>query len=671
MNYLKIQIELFHHVSSNSVIMKKIIGIFVVSLFVIKATAQEKTIKKGTKEYDNYAYFEAKDIYEKVANKGHKSIDLFQKLGDSYYFNGDLKTANKWYNELFAMEGEKDSEYYFRYGQTLKAVGEQKKSDEYFKKFAKLNGNDMRSKQIMSKDDYLEVIKSNSGRHNIENAGINSKYSDYGSSFYLNKLVFASARDTGGVVNRNHSWTNQAFTTLYASELNNDGTLSAPSVFAKEITTKVNESTPVFTADGKTVYFTRNNYIKGKKGTDSKKTTLLKIYRATNVNGKWTNVESLPFNSDEYSVAHPALTPDEKYLYFASNMPGSLGASDLFRAKINSDGTFGTPENLGTNINTEARETFPFISSNYELYFASDGHLGLGGLDVFASKIVSDKEVSEPINIGSPINGPMDDFAYIYDSKSKMGFFTSNRDGGNGYDDIYKFKENIQIEIIQKQELTGVIYDEDTMQILPPGTVVTLFDDKMNPIGSYTIQEQGKYEFKDLKPNTNYVVRAETPEHETIEKNIVTGKAGGKTVQDFVTRKKVKKVTVGDDLAKAFKIEIIYFDLDKSNIRPDAAVDLAKILEVMKQNPTMKVDVRSHTDCRQTEAYNMALSDRRAKSTIAWLVKNGIAADRLTGKGYGESQLTNDCPCEPTNVSTCTEEQHQKNRRSEFIIIAM
>jgi outer membrane protein OmpA-like peptidoglycan-associated protein/tetratricopeptide (TPR) repeat protein len=644
--------------------MKKILYTTLLTFLGLSSVnSQEKTIKKGNKEYNNYAY-------EKVANKGHKSVDLFQKLGDSYYFNADLPSANKWYTELFSLNETVEPEYYYRYSQTLKAVKDYKKSDEYLLKFGKMQPNDTRASKLSNTKDYLDQIKRNSGRQTIENAGINSKVMDYGSAFYKDQLVFTSARDTGGARNNIQAWTKQAYTTLYSAQVNNDGSLSTPTKFSKEITTKVNEATPVFTKDGQTMYFTRNNYNNGRKGKNEKGTVLLKIYRATNKNGVWGNVTELPFNSDAYQVAHPALSVDEKYLYFVSDMPGTKGVSDLFKVEIKTDGGFGTPENLGSSINTEARETFPFIASDGVLYFASDGHLGLGGLDVFATKPNADGSINAPVNIGSPVNSSMDDFGYIFNPQNKSGYFTSNREGGLGYDDIYKFKENIKLELETNEAVTGIIMDEETNEIIP-NTPVTIYNDKMEEVAVVMSDASGRYNYKKLQPLKTYTIRAKGVDGELAERVVTTGNKGKEVVADILTKKKVKKVQVGDDLAKTFKIEIIYFDLDKSFIRKDAAIDLAKIVEVMKQNPTMKIDVRSHTDCRQTVDYNAKLSDRRAKSTIAWMIEQGIKADRLTGKGYGESQLVNDCGCEPTNESTCTEEQHQKNRRSEFIIISM
>ncbi len=405
---------------------------------------------------------------------------------------------------------------------------------------------------------------------------------------------------------------------------------------------------------------------------DSKKTILLKLYKATLKDGKWSDEVELPFNSNEHSVAHPALSPDDKYLYFASDMPGTLGSSDIFKVEINGD-SYGTPENLGAGINTESRDTFPFISDDNELYFASDGHLGLGGLDIFASKMEEDGSYETVHNIGAPVNGKSDDFAFLIDKESKVGFFTSNRDGGQGYDDIYKFKEKIPLTEITdcKQTLSGVAIDGQT-ELVVPNAQVTLLDENMKEIEQKFADEEGKYSF-DVECDKQYTVRVTGKDgYSTNEKTTRTGKTRGDTFVEVPIVKEKVEVKVDENiLKKAFGIDIIYFDLDKSNIRPDAAAQLALLVEVMNDYPAMKIDVRSHTDCRQTMDYNQKLSDRRAKSTIAWLVKKGINKNRLTGRGYGESQLVNDCGCEPTNESPCSEEEHQKNRRSEFIILEM
>lgn len=620
--------------------------------------AQKATIKRADKKYDSYAYIDVIQTYEKVALKGYKSEDMFKKLGNSYYFNANYESASKWYGELFAMNPNVESEYYFRYAQSLKSTGELKKSNQLMAEFYTKSQNDSRGKLYNKTSNYLDEIKANSGRYNIEDARINSKYSDYGTFVYDNKIYFASARDTGNFSQRKHTWTGEYFTNLYFS--------SVDSVKVKKIknglNSKFHEATPVFTKDGKTVYFTRNNYVNGKKGKSDKKINFIKLYQATLQNNKWTNITALPFASDNYSTAHPALSPDERTLYFASDMPGTLGQSDLYKVSINDNGEFGTPENLGKTINTEGKETFPFVTDENEIYFASDGHPGLGGLDVFAGKLNKDGTISDIQNLGNDINSPQDDFAYVIDPVSRIGYFSSNKEGGQGSDDIYKFVENKALRCVQ--QLSGQITDAVTGAILPESKV-TLYENRTEKNTTIT-DSNGAYKFE-VDCGKTYNVRAEKVEYATQEISITIGKLSGKTSLPIALHPATCKVTVGDDLGKCFGIKMIYFDLDKSNIGPQAALDLEKILQVLNNNPTMKLDIRSYTDSRQTHQYNQALSDRRAKSTVSWLIKNGVNANRLTAKGYGETALLNGC----SDGVDCTEAEHQMNRRSEFVITAI
>ena len=642
---------------------KKILFTTFIALFALNANAQQAALNKAEKNYIKYAYIDAIATYEKVAEKGYQDEKMFQRLGNAYYFNGELVKATKWYDALFNMNSRQEPEYYYRYAQALKANENYSKADEMLATFNKLAKTDKRGLLFDENKNYLEQIKLNSGRFEIKEAGINSKQSDYGTAFLNNKVIFASARDSGGVAKKIFKWTNQSFTNLYTAELNSDGTLGNPERLDRKINSKFNESTPVFTKDGKTMYFTRNNFLQGKRGQDDKKITLLKLYKSELVNEQWTNVIELPFNSDQYSVAHPALSNDEKVLYFASDMPGTLGQSDLFSVIINTDGSFGKPENLGTTINTEGRETFPFVSADNELYFSSDGRPSLGGLDVFVTKLNGNKSFKTIQNLGAPINTAQDDFAFIINNESRKGFFSSNRDGGNGYDDIYQFVETRKL--LCEQSLLVKIIDQETNMILP-NSKVKLLGSKFEELQEITTKEDGMAIFE-VNCGDSYYIRAIKEDYETKETPIVIADSTGKTNVDLALEKRIKAIQPGTDLAKTLDIPIIYFDLDQSFITKVAAFELAKIAAAMKEYPKMNIDVRSHTDSRQTAKYNVALSDRRAKSTLKWLFENGIAKNRLIGKGYGESQLINKC----SDGVICSEAEHQLNRRSEFIIISI
>jgi outer membrane protein OmpA-like peptidoglycan-associated protein len=644
--------------------MKKITAYFIVFIIsVMNVYSQKSSLAKADKEYGQFAYFDAIKTYERIFEKGYKSADMLEKLGNSYYFKGDLQQAAKWYGELYPLPHDLTPEYYYRYAQSLKAIKEYNTADEMMAKFTQMNANDQRSKLAVEQKDYLAIIKKNSGRYSIENAGINTEYSDFGSSFFGDKIVFSSARGNGRVYEKKDSWTGEGYTNLYAANKNADGTLSTVERVSENINSKYNESTAVFTKDGETVYFTRNNYLE-KKGKDKDGTILLKIYRATLIKGSWENIIELPFNSDNYSVAHPALSPDEKYLYFASDMSGTLGQSDIFKVAINFDGSFGSPENLGDVINTEGRETFPFVTDENELYFASDGHPGLGGLDVFVYKVEKDKWYKKVLNVGETLNSPKDDFGFVINMDTKLGYFTSNRDGGMGNDDIYKFKELKKIKYPCEQFLAGKVTDKES-GIALDGSKVTLFGREYKMLKVIIADNEGKFDFGPVGCEAKYYIKTEKEAYSTIEVPVVIADESGTTFVPLMLDKTVKPLKVGDDLAIILELKTILFDLNKSNIRRDAAIELAKILDVMEQNPNIKVDIRSHTDSRNSADYNKKLSDKRAKSTMAWLIKNGIDKKRLTAKGYGESRLLNKC----SNGVKCTESEHQANRRSEFIIV--
>lgn len=644
--------------------------ILAITLFsnVLLVFSQEKQMQKANEMYKNYAYIDAIKIYENIAKKGFVNQELLERLGNSYYFNAEYDKASTWYEKLFENKEYKvQPEYYYRYALSLKSLGKYAESDQMMSKFVEITGaDDTRAILFEEHKDYREEIKENSNRLELLQTGVNTEHSEYGTAFYGDKVIFAASNTS--LIKPVSKWTGESFYDLY--EANRDSiSLSKKTLFSSKINTKFNESTAVFTKDGKTVYFTRNNYVNKKVRMDSENTILLKILRATKDDrGNWGNIVEMPFNSNTYSVAHPALSPDEKYLYFASDMPGTLGSSDIFRVEILENG-YGKPENLGNIINTSGRESFPFISKDNVLYYSSDGYPGLGGLDIFATKLYDNGTTSRVINIGEPGNSVDDDFCFVIDKESKVGFLTSNRTGGKGKDDIYGFYERIPLNFTCNKILKGVVKNSETMEIIS-GATVSLSGKKMDLLKTEASDPAGGFAFGEEFINcqdSHFYLKGEKEGYETAEVKVEMKGKGKEIHYEILLKPRVIKVTEGDDLAKVFKIENIYFDFDKSNIRYDASVQLAKILEVMKEYPNMKIDVRSHTDSRGSDSYNLALSDRRAKSTVKWIIDNGIDASRITGKGYGETQLTNHC----SNGVKCTPEEHQANRRSEFIIISL
>lgn len=650
-------------------------GILIAFWALSSATAQEKKIKRANDEFEKYAYIDAREAYLNVVKNGYTSEDVYEKLGDSYYYNADLANASKWYGKLYQeYSNSMKPEYLFRYSHALKNIGEYDLSDKVMEQFDKETGKDERRAKLFRKDrNYLDLIDKQSGKftiYNVEN--INSAGSDFGPSFYGKDAVYFASDRSNGASENIHDWTNAPFLNLFSANRNGEGkvTLFNPSKTKGAVNTKFHESSTAFTKDGRTMYFTRNNYTSKTRKSDANGTTKLKLYRADLKGNKWGAIQELPFNSDEYSVAHPALSADETRLYFSSDMPGTEGLSDIYFVQILGSNSYGKPINLGKNINTEGRETFPFISETGDLFFASDGHIGLGGLDVFIAKPTLKGKYNEPYNVGKPINSSDDDFSFILDENDRIGYFTSNRLGGLGNDDIYAFQQTADLITTCNQTLKGIITDAETRNLLP-GATVTLFNEKLEKITSTLADRQANYQLP-IECDKKYIIRAEEGDYKPTEIDFAST-----TVFEFEHNQPLQlrkgapiinsvKTKVGDDLAKILQLNPIYFDFDKDFIRPDAEIELQKVIAVMNEYPKIEIDVRSHTDSRAPFAYNIDLSTRRNKNTIKYIVqKGGITRNRLTGRGYGEIELTNEC----ADGIDCSEEQHQLNRRSEFIIL--
>ena len=629
----------------------------------------DKELEKANELYKNFSYIDAIKIYERIAKKGYVNQEMLESLANSYYYNAEYKNALPWYKQLFDGNYQLKPEYYYRYAQVLKSVGDYDQANKMMAKFVELtNANDTRAALYEENKDYQKAIKKNSGRFQLHNATINTENSEYGSAFYGDKIVFAGATDGKSAKGGVSQWTGEGYYDLYEAD-HFDQKLGARKPFSNTLNTQFNESTAVFTKDGNTIYFTRNNYVNKKLGTDIENTILLKILRSTkDKNGKWGKPEELPFNSDQYNVAHPALSPDEKYLYFASDMPGSLGNSDIYRVQIIGNNQYGKPENLGNVINTAGRESFPYVSKENILYYSSDGIPGLGGWDIFAVKFKEDGSTTKPVNIGQPGNSADDDFCFVLNSDTRIGFLSSNRPGGKGRDDIYSFHEDVPLMFDCERPLKVIVKNAKTKEVIADASI-TLSDKMMSQLDKQKTAADGSFTFEKINCNDDphYYLRGEKEKFETAEMNIVLKEEGDDQVYEILLKPREVAIKKGMDLAKVFEIREIKFDLGKADIRPDAEVELNKIVEALRQYPKMKLDIRSHTDSRGSDSANMKLSDRRAKATMQWIINQGIKSNRLKAKGYGESRLVNKC----RNGVKCTEEEHQQNRRSEFIVTSM
>ena len=607
--------------------------------------AQSSQLKEDDKLHEELAYIDAISIYMGLVNQGVEDPDLFMKLGDFNYFNAQYNDAVMWYKKLFSIEKSPLNIYYFRYGQALKSIGRVEKAGYYFDVFYKHKKEDS-----VSKTPFMISIQNTSGRHLIEKLNINSNYPSYPAFFGNGELYVVSSNKSS----KKSSWSGKYATDIFR------GMELKP--IDKPVKTKYNEGSIAITKDGQTLYFTRNDYMDGVLGRDSEDITRLKLFRAKKGKyGKWKNIESLDFCSSEYSTGHPALSPNEQKLYFASDRPGGKGGVDIYVCERYADQTYSAPVNM-SEFNTIGDDMFPFVDADGVIYFSSDGHSGLGGLDVFYAKPDGNGGFGDVQNMGKPINSPFDDFAYV--SNTQKGYFASNRDNQN--DDIFSFALLDTLADPCRTIFKGVLTNKKTNLPIPNATLVFL-NSKQEEVGRVEADEDGYYSYRDDVCGNIKAIRFLHDDY-FADEVFVSGNEGGVVQTEIaldLRKLAIEEETTSTKTDLAMLLNPIYFDLNKSFIREDAKIELEKIIGILNQHPLIKIDVRAHTDSRGLDSFNLALSNRRAKSTIKYMIDRGIDPDRITGRGYGESELINNC----SDGVVCQDYLHEQNRRSEFIIV--
>jgi len=634
--------------------MKTKLILFILALSSTYMVAQRKLADKF---FENYSYIKAIELYEEAVKKGDSSEHVLTRLGDCYYNNSKTKEAALWYGKALKKYDDVNPEYIYKYIQTQRSLDNYAEANKWLEKFKEIQGGDSRGQEYDRDniDIYKELEESDGDIIvEVENLPINTKYSDFGSFVFNDELYFASARNTDE--KKKYGWNDEPFLDIYQVNVKvTDGKRefgTSDFIKAEKINTEYHEASVAITNDGKTIYFTRDNVDKRNKlGYDKKGTSHLKLYKANLVGEQWENIMELPFNDDYYSTGHPALSVDNKKLYFVSDREGGIGQTDIYEVDILGDNNYSEPRNLGEKINTEGREMFPFVSKDSTFYFSSDGYLGLGLLDIYKSNFITDEE-AEPVNMGAPYNSGYDDFAYFINGDKKTGYFSSNRDGGQGNDDIYGFKAEKCKQIIE-----GIARDKKTNEILA-GVEVKLINKTGKIVETVTTSSDGAFKFE-ADCNKSYTVLGSREDYKDDKVEVETDDVNEKShAADLY----LQPLIDNDQIV----INPIFFDFDKWNIRTDAEYELENIVDVMREHPNMIIKIESHTDSRGGDNYNLKLSDRRAKSTRDYLISRGIATERIESAiGYGETQLLNKC----SNKVKCTEEEHQLNRRSYFYIL--
>jgi outer membrane protein OmpA-like peptidoglycan-associated protein/tetratricopeptide (TPR) repeat protein len=804
----------------------------------------QSVVQQAERQFDLLAYTAAIDLFEqslkgKIA--GADKTRILRKLAYSYRQVRDAPNAERVYRELISsnngdFSGD-DAKVYLYFAQSLASNGKYKESQEAYDKFLKAGG-DERGKAFSKLYQDVSVLSKNQASYKIDYLSINTGKADFSPMYYKNGLVFCSGRGEGMGVKRMFNWNGTSFLDLYylpdmsslsskeaagvggsgagrrdakapgmvgndeytaptandsrtvgyyggARAVNNDGyqenALTPSEKFGSSLNTKYHEGPTAFTSDWNTTIFTRNNFLNGKYRQSSEKINKLKMYTAKAKSDAWTDIKEVPFNSDEYSTGHPAITKDDKMVYFVSDMPGGFGGTDLYVVQFNG-GSWGTPVNLGPTINTAGNEMFPFVDEKGHLYFSSDGHPGLGELDMFFVEMNNGAPAGKPRNLGAPLNSPKDDFGLITDGERKIGYFSSNRKRGGHDDDIYRFTR--EGSLYPCREMTVAVFDAETKMPLDNasvlieakdgktdnkmtdsnGTVKICLDDNKeysikasreaylpNTVGYSTMgdsdDEPSRLDIPLSKPaiDTTQAVSQPQPNPNTYTsstatdglpqtkapdlpckvtqvkgritsqrdnsplegvvvvlrnecdgttQSVVTG-ADGRYVFDIcagcdytldankdglgVGSKRIRKVSergapkvLNTDLSMfgdgdIVELKNIYYDYGKCNIRPDAARELDRLVEIMRKYPNMRIELRSHTDSRSDADFNQKLSTGRAKEAVWYLERKGISSERMIFQGYGETQLLNEC----ADGVPCSEEQHQQNRRTEFKVLQL
>lgn len=643
--------------------MKRNLILFSLLLFITVGFAQSKP-KKADRLYAEFAYVDAAKEYEKYLEKEKEpGIGTIANVANAYYYIGNTADALRWYAKLDGVTaGAMDDVTFNRYVQSLRAEGKAAKADELLKKRLEAKGDQAAINTLISQKKYLDSLNKAPSNFKVSNLAANSDKSDFGAAFYGNQIVYSSSKDTN-LGNKVYAWNDQPFLELYVADRNAaDGSFFNDKKFIPDQQSQYHNATLTFSSDLKTIYYSANVVKKNDKLINDKAgTNNFEIIKGTVDGDKLTDVEKLPFNSKDYSVGHPSLSADGKRLYFASDMPGGYGDTDIYVAEVFANGKVGEPKNLGPKINTSGREMFPFVNDSI-LYFSSDGHYGMGGLDVFESHWVKDSDYSEPKNLGAQVNSVKDDFSFIIDKDNKYGYFSSNRAGGKGDDDIYYFTRQ---EPPCEQWVSGKVTNQKYKMAINQADV-KVYDQYGDVIATAKTGEDGSYKVK-VPCGSKIKVEASKENHTKADRELQTSKKNGEETKEvnFELSNYADLVRKEDNVEKV-DINPIYFDYDKYAITEQASMELDKVVYIMKNFPSIVIKIESHTDSRGKDQYNLVLSQNRAKATYDYIIARGIDPSRIESvKGYGETRLINKC----SNGVKCTEEQHSYNRRSDFIIV--
>lgn len=631
-----------------------------VGVILLAACSPEK---KAQKAFRLGKYESVIDFYQDVLKKQPGNGPANYYIAESYRQSNRIKEAEPFYAKAGGRGINPDSVKLY-YAKSLQANAKYEEARNVLEELESTTKDDKikaRANRELDGINYLDKLAQKKSYYRIRNLeAINTPFTEYSPVYSNNELYFTSSRANSKI----YEATGTPFTDLYKAETNganvNVNTIAPLPGFIND--SNINEGCITFTPDGKTMIFAKGNTGKRKGAND------VDLYLSRFRNGAWSEPTPININQPDAWESTPALSPDGRTLYFSSNRKGGLGGLDLYSAQMDGRGRFGRVRNLGPDINTAGSELFPYVSENGKLYFSSDGHPGYGMLDIFVVNRANGKTVVE--NLGQPVNSSADDFG-IFLFRVDRGFFTSNREGGKGDDDIYTFVNedpNLKVVNYYLQGITYMVRKDSTREILP-NTKVTLLDQEGEAMQDFVTGNDGKFLFR-VYENEEYTLIGETDGFITKRQSYSTvGKSVPlESLKELMTNITLDTILVLDrkERNKIFVLENIYFGYDSADIRKEAARELDKLVVLLNDNPDLRIEMGSHTDSVASEAYNIELSQRRAESTVNYLIRKGIDPARLVAKGYGESKpiARNTNPDGTDNPAG-----RQRNRRTEFKIL--
>lgn len=649
-----------------------LVALLTLVLGVTISTAQSSRQKKADILFSKFAYAEAIPIYEEMLVEEDNSFHALQRLAETHLLLRNYEKSLPYFDR-FIEKQETPSNYYFKYGMALKSVGKEKEALYWLKRYKKLHQNDKRVKKFLKDGNLASVVFNSRERYEVVPVNFNSEYNDFGAITFNGRTYFSSSRPVSSKNVDLYEWDNQPWLDIFYIEEDDDSFSGRMNDYTAvplegEINSEYHESSLAFSTDYKNdtiIYFTRNNFFQNTTGYHEvkfkeekliEKRNNLKIYKAEKVDGAWKVTRNLKTNADHYSTGHPTVNPNRTKLYFASDRPGGYGGTDIYYADIHPRGGVGKPVNAGPIINTAGNEMFPFINNEGKLFFSSDGHVGFGQLDVFATVTDENDKIVDVINLGRPINSEKDDFSFFSNEDGTRGYISSNRSGGKGGDDIYRF------DFTPSLYLEGHVYDAVNDQPLD-SVVVQLTKDNGDTFIKEVMTDKNGYYRMFVNRNMDYTLSLTRRTHpnKLVDLSTFNLKKTQKKIVKDIYMEPVMDVKVLAGLNK------IYFDFNKSTIRPDAAKELDKVVNLMVNTyPYMTIKLEAHTDPVGSHEYNDKLSQARAKSTYEYLIANGVPKERiLSYKGFGKRKPVNDCKTK----WDCPPKVLELNRRTEFPIV--